>query len=134
MVGFEDRIGLAEFLTDLHAELSEAQSRAAQDSLKLGIEEISLTLEMAYTLAKGAEASAGMRAKFWVLASAEASTKGSVSSDRTRTQQLTLRLKPRVEQVTTDELGRTTLTRGVDVEGSFTGDEEKPPVLPPVHR
>ena len=49
----EDRIGLADFLTDLRAELSEAQSRAAGDSLKLGVEEISLTLEVAYTLAKG---------------------------------------------------------------------------------
>ena len=32
-----DRIGLAEFLTDLRAELSEAQSRAAGDPLKLGL-------------------------------------------------------------------------------------------------
>jgi hypothetical protein len=47
-----DRIGLADFLTDLRAELSEAQSRAAGDSLKLGVEEISLTLEVAYTLTK----------------------------------------------------------------------------------
>ena len=39
----EDRIGLAEFLTDLRAELSKAQSRAAGDSLKLGVEEISAT-------------------------------------------------------------------------------------------
>jgi hypothetical protein len=33
---------LAEFLTELCAELSEAQSRSAQDSLKLGVEEISV--------------------------------------------------------------------------------------------
>ena len=57
----EDRIGLAEFLTDLRAELSEAQSRAAGDSLKLGVEEISLTLEVAYTLTKAGEASAGVQ-------------------------------------------------------------------------
>jgi hypothetical protein len=50
----EDRIGLAEFLTDLRKELSQAQSQAAGDSLKLGVEEISLTLEVAYTLTKAA--------------------------------------------------------------------------------
>ena len=72
----EDRIGLAEFLTDLRAELSEAQSRAADDSLKLGVEEISLTVEVAYTLTKAGEASAGVKAKFWVLASAEAGRQG----------------------------------------------------------
>ena len=78
----DDRIGLAEFLTDLRAELSQAQSRAAGDSLKLGVEEISLTLEVAYTLTKAGEASAGVQAKFWVFASAEAGVKGSLSSER----------------------------------------------------
>ena len=101
----EDRIGLADFLTDLRAELSEAQSRAAGDSLKLGVEEISLTLEVAYTLTKAGEASAGVKAKFWVFAEAEAGVKGSLSSERARTQQLTLTLKPRVEQVVIDRAG-----------------------------
>jgi Trypsin-co-occurring domain 2 len=128
-MGEENQIGLAEFLTDLRAELSEAQSRSAQDLLKLGVEEISLTLEVAYTLAKAGEASAGVRAKFWVLASAESGVKGSVSSGRARTQQLTLTLKPRLEQVVFDEQGRQTmLTRGVDVEGSLAAGEEQPPV------
>src|SRR6266516_3675847 len=122
-----DRIGLAEFLTDLRAELSEAQSRAAGDSLKLGIEEISLTLEVAYTLTKGGEASAGGKAKFWVVASAEAGAKVSLSSERAGTQQLTLTLKPRVEQVVVDQQGQqTTVTRGVDVEGALAAGEEQP--------
>jgi hypothetical protein len=126
---FEGRIGLAEFLTDLRAELSDAQSRAAQDSLKLGVEEISLTLDVAYTLTRGGEVSADVRAKFWVLASADVGVKGSVSSERTRTQQLTLTLKPRVEQVVTDRQGRPeTLARGVDVEGAFAAGEEQPPI------
>ena len=127
---FEGRIGLAEFLTDLRAELSEAQSRAAGDALKLGVDEISLTLDVAFTLTKGGEASAGVKAKFWVFASAEASAKGSLSSERARTQQLTLTLKPRVEQVVVDQQGQqTTITRGVDVEGSLAAGEERP-VLP----
>ena len=95
--------------------------------MKLGVEEISLTLEVAYTLTKGGEASAGVRAKFWVLASAEAGVKGSLSSERARTQQLTLTLKPRLEQIVIDERGRqTTETRGVDVEGTFAPSEEQP--------
>jgi hypothetical protein len=56
---FEGRIGLAEFLTDVRAELSEAQSRAAEDSLELGVMEISLTVDVAYTLTRGGEVSAG---------------------------------------------------------------------------
>ena len=123
----EDRIGLAEFLTDLRAELSEAQSKAADDPLKLGVEEISLTLEVAYTLTKGGEASAGVKAKFWVFASADAGVKGSLSSERARTQQLTLTLKPRVEEIVIDQQGQqTTLTRGVDVEGGLAAGEEDP--------
>ena len=128
-MGEENKIGLAEFLTDLRAELSEAQSRAANDSLKLAVEEISLTLEVAYTLTKGGEASAGVRAKFWVLASAEAGVKGSLSSERARTQQLTLTLKPRFEQIVIDERGQqTTMTRGVDVGGTFAAGEEQPSI------
>jgi hypothetical protein len=128
----EDRIGLAEFLADLRAELSEAESRAANDSLKLGVEEISLTLEVAYTLTKAGEASAGVQAKFWVFASAEAGVKGSLSSERARTQQLTLTLKPRVEQVVIDQQGKqTTVTRGLDVEGTLAADEEQPTLPPP---
>jgi Trypsin-co-occurring domain 2 len=123
----EDRIGLAEFLTDLRAELSKAQSRAAGDSLKLGVEEISLTLEVAYTLTKGGEASAGVQAKFWVFASADAGVKGSLSSERARTQQLTLTLKPRVEQVVVNQQGQqTTVARAVDVEGALAAGEEQP--------
>lgn len=123
----EDRIGLADFLTNLRAELNEAQSRAAGDSLKLGVGEISLTLDVAYTLTKDVEGSAGVKAKFWVFASAEAGVKGSLSSEQARTQQLTLTLKPRVEQVIADQGGQqTTVTRGVDVEGTIAAGEEQP--------
>ena len=128
----EDRIGLADYLSDLRAELSEAQSRAAGDSLKLGVEEISLTLEVAYTLIKAGEASAGAKAKFWVFAETEAGVKGSLSSERASTQQLTLTLKPRVEQVVIDQRGQqTTVTRGLDVEGSLAAGEEQPTLPSP---
>ena len=44
---FEGRIGLAEFLTDVRAELSEAQFRVAEDSLEVGVMEISLKVDVA---------------------------------------------------------------------------------------
>ncbi|MDB5448555.1 MAG: hypothetical protein JWQ97_3872 [Phenylobacterium sp.] len=128
----ENRIGLVEFLTDLRAELSEAQSRAAKDSLKLAVEEISLTLDVAYTLTRNVEASGTVKAKFWVFASAEASAKGTQSAERARTQQLTLTLKPRLEQTIIDEQGQqTTITRDVDVEGDFAAGEERPTIPVP---
>ena len=127
---FEDRIGLADFLTDLRAELSEAQSRASGDALRLGVEEITLSLDVAYTLTKGGEASAGVRAKFWVFASADARLKGTVSSEHAGTQQLTL--KPRVEEVVIDQEGKqTTITRAVDVTGGFAEGEERPAIPAP---
>jgi hypothetical protein len=131
-MGEVDRIGLAEFLTDLRAELSEAQSRAANDSLKLGVEEISVTLEVAYTLTKAGEASAGVKAKFWVFASAQAGVKGSVSSERAGTQQLTLTLKPRMEEVVVDQQGQqTTVIRAVDVGDPLDADEDQPVLTSP---
>ena len=36
---FENRIGLADFLSDLRAELAEASARAEGESLKLGVDE-----------------------------------------------------------------------------------------------
>ncbi len=127
MTDSTDRIGLAQFLLDLRAELNEAQSRAADDSLKLGVEEVSLTLDVGYTLTRAGGAAANVKAKFWVFASAEAGATVGVSSERMRTQQLTLTLKPRLEQVVVDEHGnRTTVTRGVDVAGAFADGEERP--------
>lgn len=132
MGDFEDRIGLAEFLTDLRAELSQAQSRAAGDALKLGVEEITLTVDVAYTLTKGGEASGEVRAKFWVLEFGQAGAKASVSSERARIQQLRLTLKPRVEQVVIDEEGQqTTITRSVDVHGGFAEAEQQPTIPAP---
>ena len=129
MEKFEDGIGLAEYLTDLRAELSQAQSEAVQDSLKLGVEEIRLTLDVAYTLIRGGEASAGVRAKFWVLEFGEASATGSLSNERVRTQQLMLVLKPRVEELIGDDQGQqTVIMRGLDVEGGFAEGEQQPKV------
>ena len=75
-----DTIALADFLADLRTELSEAQARAADDPLKLGIEEITLALDIAYKLKKAGEASAKAKVSFLVWLSGEAAAKGSLSS------------------------------------------------------
>ena len=55
-----------------------------------------------------------------------------MSSERAGTQQLTLTLKPRVEQVVIDRQGQqTTVTRGVDVEGALAAGEEQPALPAP---
>ena len=117
---FHDKIGLVEFLTDLRAELNEAQSRAAGESLKLGVEEVTLSLDVAYTLSKGGDASADAKAKFWVLEFG-AGAKGTASSVRARTQRLTLTFRPRTEEVVIhQEARRTPGLWGVDIIGGLS--------------
>jgi hypothetical protein len=119
---------LADFLSDLRAELAEASRRAEKESLKLGVEEVTVSLDVAVTLAKKGEASA----KFWVFASAEAGVKGERSSQQVATQHLTLTLKPRTEEVVIDETGKAHLIRrGVDVTGAIAAAEERPDLPAP---
>jgi hypothetical protein len=125
--GFEGALGLADFLSDLRAELAEAAKRGESDSLKLGVEEVTVSLDVAFTIAKKGEASAEAGAKFWVFASAEGGVKGERSSQRVSTQRLTLTLKPRTEEVVTDERGQArVIRRGVDVTGAIGAVEERP--------
>jgi hypothetical protein len=122
-----DEIALADFLEDLRAELGEAQGRASKHPLKLGVEEITLALDVAYKLKKTGEASAKAKVSFFVWLSGEAGAKGSLSSENSRTHRLTLKLKPRIEQILFDEHGkRTPIPRGVDVGGDLAKDEERP--------
>ena len=123
----DDKIALADFLADLRTELSEAQARASDDPLKLGIEEITLALDIAYKLKKAGEASAKAKVSFFVWLSGEAAAKGSLSSENSRTQRLTLKLKPRLEQVLIDGRGKSsTMQRGVDISGELDENEEGP--------
>jgi hypothetical protein len=118
---------LADFLTDLRSELAAAQDRAEGSSLKLGVEEVSVSLEVAMTTGSKSSGSGKVSAKFWVL-NAEVGGSGELSSQWVRTQQLTLTLKPRIEQVTYDAEGqvRRVTTRGVDVAGEVAAEEEAP--------
>lgn len=130
VVGMSDGLGLAEFLADLRAEIARAEVDASGESLKLGVDQIEVSLEITSTLERSGEADGRVKAKFWVLASAEGGVKGSVTSGRNRTQQLKLTLTPRVEETIADASGRTRVTsRGVDVDGELEAGEENP-VLP----
>lgn len=129
---FDGAMGLADFLSDLRAELAEASKRAEHESLKLGVEEVTVELDVAVTIAKKGVASAKASAKFWVFASAEARVTGERSSQQVTTQHLTLTLKPRTEEVLIDETGKVrVLRRGVDVAGAIEAGEERPDLPPP---
>jgi Trypsin-co-occurring domain 2 len=129
---FDGPLGLADFLSDLRAELAEASKRAEHESLKLGVEEVTVSLDVTVTLAKKGEASAGAKAQFWVFASVEGGVKGELSSQRAATQHLTLTLKPRTEEVIIDEDGKArVIHRGVDVTGAIAAHEERPDLPAP---
>jgi hypothetical protein len=124
---FEGALGLADFLSDLRAELSEASKSAESDSLKLGVEEVTVSLDVSVTIAKKGEVSAKAGAKFWVFVSAEGGVRGEYSSQRMSTQHLTLTLRPRTEEVILDETGQKRVIRhDVDVTGAIEANEERP--------
>lgn len=129
-------LGLADFITALRGELGEAQRRAKDESdpLKLAVGPIELELDIAYQVERSGEASAGVRAKFWVLEFGEAGVKGALSSQNTRTQHLKLTLTPRLEQRVVDDEGHVrVVTTAVDVHGAVEATEA-PVVMPPVDR
>jgi hypothetical protein len=123
----EQALGLADFLTDLRSELAEAAQRAESDPLRLELDEVQVSLDVAVTLGRKSEGSAKAGAKFWVIASAEAGVRGERSVQRATTHHLTLTLKPRLEQVVIGEDGRPAVIRTqVDVAGAVEADEEGP--------
>lgn len=127
----EGAIGLATFLSDLRAELAQASRNAENDPLKLGVEQVTVSLDVAVTKSVKGGASAGVKARFWVFVSAEAKAQAEVSAERARTQQLTLTLQPRKETIETDSTGRQRRTiRKVDVAGSLVSSEEGGSVSP----
>jgi hypothetical protein len=120
-------LSLADLLADLRAELAVEQDRVGRSALKLRVEEVTVSPEVAVTTGRTGKGSGRVSAKFWVL-NAEAGGSGELSPQRMRTQQLTLTLKPRVEQVTYDTDGRVeqVTLRGLDVTGAVEAGEEAP--------
>ncbi|WP_328524034.1 trypco2 family protein [Kribbella sp. NBC_00359] len=125
-------LGLADFLTALRGELAEAHRRAEGDSLRLGVGQMELTLEVAYTLERSGGADAKVKAKFWVLEFGEAGLSGSIRSEHVRTQHLKLLLTPRLEGTVVDAEGvATTKIRVLDVHGQVDQQEEQPELPEP---
>jgi len=123
-------LGLVEFLSDLRGDLEAARvaALAGGGDLKLGLEEVTVTLEVAHERTTSGEAAGKVSGKFWVFGSAEASVKAAREARRTGTQTLTLTLKPLVENTTVDEQGGTTTTRtGLDVHDKVQPREQQPP-------
>jgi hypothetical protein len=131
----EGALGLADFLADLREELAEGQQRAEGSSLKLGVEEVTVSLEVAVTTARKGGVSGKVRAKFWVL-SAELGGSAERSSQRVGTQKLTLSLKPRIEQVTYDAQDRVqqVTSRALDVAGDVAAGEDSPRLRRPAEQ
>jgi hypothetical protein len=127
-------LGLVEFLADLRADLEVARvaALAQGDGLKLGVEEVTVTLEVAHERTTSGETGGNLTGKFWVFGSAEASAKAGREARRSGTQTLTLTLKPRVETTAVDEQGSaTTVQAGLDVHGEVgAGEQQVPPPAP----
>lgn len=129
-------LGLVEFLEDLRAELDEARRRVPPASeagvLRLGVDEVSVTLEVAHVATTSGEVSGKVQGKFWVFGSAEASAKGGHQRQRSGTQTLTLTLKPRIDTTSVDEHGQTrTSSTGLNVNDPRTAGEQRA-AMPPV--
>jgi hypothetical protein len=119
-----ETVRLADFLADLRDELELAQARAA-GPVKLGVDEIVLTVDVAYSSDSSSQASGRLKTTFWAVLSGEVAAQRSQSSKQTQAHTLTLTLKPRFEETVVDAQGnRKLITRGVDVTGALATGEE----------
>jgi hypothetical protein len=132
MTGVEGAIPLADFIADLRRELATAQQDAADEPLKLGVEEITLTLDVAFSATASGEVSGKASVRFLVFLSGEAAAKAAASGQRSRSHTVTLTMKPRLEETVVAPGGQhTTVSRTLDVVGGLADDEEKPRLPPP---
>jgi hypothetical protein len=112
-------MSLVEFLADLRSDLVLARERAVEDAVRsvstgdsalwLEVDDVSVTLEVVHTDSTSVKASAGAEGKFWIFASAKATTEVGGEKSRTGTQTLTLTLKPRFDRVVKNSDGTTTI-------------------------
>jgi hypothetical protein len=127
-----DGIRLADFLADLRDELSLARERSS-GPLKLGVDEVTLTVDVAYSSETSGQVGGRVRATFWAVVSGEVSAQASHSAGRTRTHTLTLTLKPRIEEISVDAAGnRRVVIRSLDVAGALQPGEENPDLPAPI--
>ena len=100
--GSDARLGLAEYLTGLQAELSKARAQAERDDLKFSVDGVTLEVDFSYTLIASAESPTRVKPEFWVLGSAAQEAKDDAGTAHRDMQHLIVRLTPRSEAADAD--------------------------------
>jgi hypothetical protein len=127
MADVEGAIRLSDFIADLRHELELAQQDAAGKALKLGVDQITMTLDVGFSKTASGEVSAKGSGRFLVFLSAEAAAKAAASGEWSRSHSVTLTLKPRFEETVALPGGQEAkVTRSLDVGGELAPGEENP--------
>jgi hypothetical protein len=90
-------------MAELVAELSKARSQTDKDNLNYGVDEITLELDIAYTLTESADTPNKVKPEFWVLRRDWRDAEDESPSAQWNMQHLILRLTPRLEDVRAGE-------------------------------
>lgn len=86
-------------LTELGAVLSKARAQMEKQQPNYGVDEVTLELDIAYTLTQSANMPTKVKPEFWVLGRGLRDAKDGVPSAQWDTQHLILRLTPRMEDI-----------------------------------
>ncbi|HJV02570.1 MAG TPA: trypco2 family protein [Burkholderiaceae bacterium] len=89
------RLGLAEYLTALQAELHSASAQAEQHDLPFGVDSVTLEIDISFTLARSAEARSPGEPEFWVTDVTAQANDRNAPAPHWGMQRLTVRLSPR---------------------------------------
>ncbi len=102
--GFVARIGLAEYLTGLQAELSKACTQAVLEDLKFSVDGGTLELDISFTLTESAESPTTTKPEYWVIGSTVQEAKDDAGTTHRDMQHLIVRLASRPEAIDTEGL------------------------------
>lgn len=97
------RLRLAEYLTELQAELSRARTQSELDDSGFSLAGVTLELNVSYTLTRSAKSPATMLPEFWVLGAAARQAEDDAGATHQDIQHLIVRLAPKPEAADTDE-------------------------------
>lgn len=97
------RLRLAEYLTELQAELSKARAQSELDDSRFSVDAVTLEVDISYTLTRSAKSPATMQPEFWVLGSGARKVEDAAGSTHRDAQHLIVRLSPKLEAADADE-------------------------------
>lgn len=98
----EARLGLAEYLAGLQAELSKARVQAERHGLQFSADGFTLEVDISYTLARSADSQPTAKPEFWVLGADAQEAKDGALFPRRAMQHLIVRLSPRSQAMDAD--------------------------------